>query len=252
MRIARAMALAGVDSRRKCELYIKNGEVGLNGEIIFDLGRQVDIENDEMTFRGRALSFDRYVYYVLHKPKGYTTTALDPYAEKTVFELLPHKLAARTKNTADRIRVFPVGRLDRDSTGLLLFTNDGELAHRLTHPRYGVGKWYQVRLGRALDPRDAIRICRGVQLEDGTAKAEKLQSLSKRVIRILIREGKKREVRRIFEKVGYEVVDLCRISFGPLILGTLAPRCGRFLSSSEIRHLKEAATAALPKKPPSR
>ena len=240
MRIARAMALAGIDSRRKCEQYVTMGEVCLNGQVIHDLGRQVDIDNDEITFRGRPLSFERYVYYVLHKPKGYTTTARDEHAKKTVFDLLPHKLTARTKNPQSRTRVFTVGRLDKDSTGLLLFTNDGELANRLTHPRYGVGKWYEVRLDRTFDDRDGLKLRKGVQLEDGMAKAEKLHSISKRVLRILICEGKNREVRRLFEKVGYEVVELCRVAFGPLLLGAMPPGQGRFLNSSEVRRLKEA------------
>src|SRR5437868_8301554 len=130
MRISRALALAGIDSRRKCEVHVTNGAVRVNGEVVRDLGRQVDPANDEITFRGRALQFTKgaaaggegfYIYYVLHKPAGYSTTAYDPHAKKTVFDLLPRQLVSRThKPTESRTRVFPVGRLDRDSTGLLL------------------------------------------------------------------------------------------------------------------------------------
>ena len=243
MRISRALALAGIDSRRKCETHVLNGAVQVNGKIIRDLGRQVDWEKDEILFRGRALRLQKYVYYVLNKPKGFSTTAWDPHAEKTVFDLLPGELAPRTVKS-HRTRVFPVGRLDRDSTGLLLFTNDGELANRLIHPRYGVGKWYEVKLSRALEPFDNRRLLEGVRLEEGWVKVQKLRKLSRRRLQVLIHEGKKREVRRIFEKLEYEVLELCRVAFGPLILGEMPVGTGRFLSNSEIAHLKQAVYAA--------
>ncbi len=242
MRIARAMALAGIDSRRKCETHIAAGQVTVNGEVVQDLGRQVDPEKDEILFRGRLLHFEKCVYYVLNKPEGYTTTASDPYAEKTVFDLLPVKLVPKTgKPMPSRTRVFPVGRLDKNSTGLLLFTNDGDLANHLIHPRYEVGKWYEVRLDRALDPRDRGRLLKGVPLEEGPAVAEKVRMLSKRNLQVLIREGKKREIRRIFDALGYEVVRLCRIAFGPILLGALPEGQGRFLAKHEIVKLREAA-----------
>lgn len=241
MRIARAMALAGIDSRRKCEVYIAQGQVTVNGEVARDLGRQVDPDNDEIMFRGRALQFDNHVYFILNKPEGYITTASDPHAKKTVFDLLPSKLVPRThKPMPNRTRVFPVGRLDKNSTGLLLFTNDGELANHLVHPRYEVGKWYELRLDKTLDPRDRGRLYQGVELEDGLAKAEKVRMLTKRNLQILIREGKKREIRRIFEAMGYEVVRLCRIAFGPIQLGALLPGRGRFLTKDEARQLRQA------------
>ena len=239
VRIARALALGGIDSRRKCETHILNGAVRVNGEVVRDLGRQVDLEADEIIFRGKTLSFGKYVYYILHKPKGYSTTAWDPHAKKTVFELLPGSLAPRTVKT-NRTRVFPVGRLDRDSTGLLLLTNDGELANRLIHPRYGVGKWYEVKLNRALEPFDNRRLIEGVRLEEGWVKAQKLRKLSRRRLQLLIQEGKKREVRRIFEKLGYEVLELCRIAFGPILLGDMPVGAGRFLTALEAAHLKDS------------
>lgn len=239
MRISRVLALAGIDSRRKCETYVTNGGVRVNGEIVRDLGRQVDVEKDEIIFRGRALQLQKHVYYVLNKPKGYATTAWDPYAEKTVFDLLPGELAPRTVKS-HRTRVFPVGRLDRDSTGLLLFTNDGELANQLIHPRYGVGKWYEVKLNRTLEPFDTRRLLEGVRLEEGWVKVQKINRLSRRRLQVLIHEGKKREVRRIFEKLEYQVLELCRVAFGPLILGEMPVGQGRFLSGIEITRLKEA------------
>lgn len=240
MRIARALALSGIDSRRKCEAYILRGDVTLNGVVIKDLGRQVDPETDEILFRGRAIQWESRVYYAINKPKGYTTTALDPYAKKTVYDLLPAKLVPKTgKPMPARTRVFPVGRLDKDSSGILLFTNDGDMANRLTHPRYGIGKWYQVKLDRSLDPRDGGRLLKGVELEDGKAAAERLHSLSKRNHRVLIREGRNREIRRMFEALGYEVIELCRIAFGPIMLGEMSLGSGRFLSKKEIAMLKD-------------
>ncbi len=250
MRIARALALSGIDSRRKCEGYILRGDIKLNGEVIKDLGRQVDPEQDEILFRGRPIQWEARVYYAINKPKGYTTTAADPFAKKTVYELLPARLVPKTgKPMPARTRVFPVGRLDKDSSGILLFTNDGDLANHLTHPRYGVGKWYQVKLDKSLDPRDGSRLLKGVELEDGTASAERLHSLSKRNHRVLIREGRNREVRRMFEALGYEVIDLCRIAFGPIVLGEMPLGSGRFLSKREVEMLKDAVYKEKPGKP---
>lgn len=249
MRIARALALAGINSRRKCEAYIAAGQVTVNGEVVRDLGRQVDPDKDEIFFRTRQVKFENYIYYVLNKPEGYTTTAADPHAEKTVFDLLPARFVPRTeKPMPSRTRVFPVGRLDKNSTGLLLFTNDGEMANRLTHPRYEVGKWYEVKLDRALDPRDRARLLTGVRLEDGIAKAEKFRPLTKRNLQLLIREGKNREVRRIFEALGYEVVKLCRFALGPIQLGSMPMGTGRLLGRRDIEILREAVGLSPAKK----
>lgn len=230
MRIARALALAGVASRRKCEAHVTAGEVTVNGEIVRDLGRQVEPGKDRLTLRGKPLSFQQHVYYLLNKPAGYTTTVSDPHAEKTVYELLP-KLPAR---------VFSVGRLDRESTGLLLFTNDGELANRLTHPRYEVGKWYQVKLDRPLDPKVKTQLLKGVRLEEELARAERVEPVGPQEVRLLLKEGKKREIRRMFQVLGCTVIALCRIQLGPLKLGNLLPGKSRPLTPSEVEMLKRA------------
>ncbi|MCM8775743.1 MAG: rRNA pseudouridine synthase [Candidatus Omnitrophica bacterium] len=239
MRIARALALGGIDSRRKCEIHVKNGAVVVNGKVVREVSLEVDPDHDVILFRGRLVEPQRYVYYILNKPEGYTTTASDPHAKKTVYELLPRNLIRGSRQpSSNRTRVFPVGRLDRDSSGLLFFTNDGELANRLAHPKFQVKKWYEVRLNRPLEPADKSKLLAGMMLSEGVAKVEKLENLTRRIVRLLIREGKKREIRRMFEKVGYNVLHLVRISFGPIALGKLGPGHGRFLSKSEVADIK--------------
>lgn len=242
MRISRALALAGIGSRRTCEGYVSKGQVTVNGETVLDLGRQVDVEADEIRFRGRYLEFgSQFVYYLFHKPAGIKTTSEKEEGKENVYDFLPYQLAKATRQPGPvRTRVFPVGRLDRDTTGLLLFTNDGVLANRLMHPRYQVDRWYEVRLHRVLEPGDQHKILEGVWLEDGKAKIEKIQKVSRRTLRLLIREGKKREIRRVFARFNYKVVTLCRIAFGPLTLGSLPPGGGRFLTPGEVAKLKEA------------
>ncbi len=241
MRLARALALAGIGSRRKCEEHIRNGAVSVNGEVVQEMGTQVDPEMDALAFRGKSLRFEKFVYYLLFKPEGYTTTAEDSHAKHTVYELLPPQLIPGSRQPKQgRIRVFPVGRLDRNSSGLLLFTNDGDFAHELTHPSFGIEKWYEVRLDRAMDSRDSKKLLEGVRLEDGPARAEKIKMLSRRVCCLMIREGRKREVRRMLEAIGYKVVRLCRISFGPFRLGHLRPGAGRFIGKDEIGAIKRS------------
>ncbi len=231
MRIARALALGGIAARRKCEAFILEGQVAVNGKVVRDLGRQVEPGKDEIRFRGKPLSFEAPVYFMLHKPAGTTTTVSDPHAEKTVIELLPEQLR-RDK------RLFPVGRLDRETTGLLLFTNDGELANRLTHPRYEVAREYEVRLDRPLEPKDREKLLRGIQLEDGPARAEQVKQPEPGRVQLILREGRNREVRRLLQAIGYRVNALCRLSFGPLKLGELPIGRGRLLAPEEAGKLK--------------
>jgi len=242
MRIARALALAGVDSRRNCEQHILEGRVQVNGKAVFDLGRQVDPEKDTIKFRKKLLHFQLPIYYMLNKPRGYTTTASTLYDPKIVYSLLPPNLvkgvAAGQKS---KTRVFPVGRLDRDSTGLLLFTNDGALSNKLTHPRFGVEKWYEVKLDKALELSDKAKLLKGVYLEDGKAKFYQVKKINQRLVKLMLREGKKREIRRVFEKLGYRVLQLERNTFGPLKLGVLPRGKGRYLTPSEIDKLKKTS-----------
>ncbi len=241
MRISRALALAGIASRRKSEEYVRQGLVTVNGEEVMDLGRQVDVERDAICYRGRKLLFHRTVCYLLNKPVGYVTTASDPNAEKTVYQLLPRTLISASLQQREKFtRVFPVGRLDRDSAGLLLFTNDGELANRLMHPRYEIPKCYEVRLERPFEEPDRRRLLRGVRLKDGVARVEKVQARSRKCLRLVLREGRNREVRRIFEALGYHVLSLTRLTLGPLSLSMLDTGAGRYLKDREIHELRKA------------
>ncbi|HNX68727.1 MAG TPA: pseudouridine synthase [Candidatus Omnitrophota bacterium] len=241
MRISHALASAGLGSRRKCEVFVTNGAISVNGEVVRDLGRQVDFEKDTIMYRSKVLQAAPHVYYIMNKPEGYVVTAQDVHAKKTVFELLPRHLVNATRQAStNRVRVFPVGRLDKDSSGLLLMTNDGELGNKLIHPRYHVEKWYEVKLNRAWAPQDRNKMLNGFHSYDGILKLEDLRPISVRGVLVELREGKKRQIRRVFKRFGYEVVYLNRISFGPLKLGGLPLGQGRFLTSFESRELRKA------------
>lgn len=236
------MALAGVDSRRKCEAFVLRGDVMINGVVVRNLAQQVDPAADEILYKGRQLLVNKRVYYLLHKPKGVTCTASDPHAKRNLFDVLPPGLVPVDDRSASmRCRVFPVGRLDRETTGLLLVTNDGALAQRLLHPRYGLERVYHVTLSRAVDRRDLDKLTKGIRLSDGMARAKSAKQISPRQVQIVLCEGKKREVRRMFMKLGYPVSQLARIAFGPLTLGDLACGRGRYLRPGEIKALQAAA-----------
>lgn len=240
MRIAHALASAGLGSRRKCEVFVTNGAISVNGEVVRDLGRQVDFSRDTIMYRNKVLQAAPHVYYLLNKPEGYVVTAQDIHAKKTVYDLLPRQLVTATRQSSShRVRVFPVGRLDKDSSGLLLLTNDGELANRLIHPRFHVEKWYQVKLNRAWDEKDRAKVLEGFHSYDGILKLEEVRPVSPRILVVQLREGKKRQIRRVFNRFGYDVLMLNRYSFGPLRLSHLAPGQGRFLTSHEVRELRK-------------
>ncbi len=241
MRIAHALASAGLGSRRKCEVFVTNGAISVNGEIVRDLGRQVDFANDTIMYRNKVLQLAPHVYYIVNKPEGYVVTAQDIHAKKTVYDLLPRHLVNATRQTGtNRVRVFPVGRLDKDSSGLLLMTNDGELANRLIHPRYHVEKWYEVKLHRPWEEADRNRVLNGFHSYDGILKLEAIRPVSRRGLMVELREGKKRQIRRVFKRFDYEVTYLNRVSFGPLKLTHLLLGQGRFLTSYEARELRKA------------
>ncbi|WP_018110839.1 pseudouridine synthase [Thermus igniterrae] len=228
LRLQAFLARAGVASRRKAEDLIRKGRVRVNGALAV-LGQRVGLE-DVVEVDGRRVVLPEPVVLALYKPRGYTTTRRDPHAERTVFALLPPIPG-----------LHPVGRLDRDSEGLLLFTNDGDLTLRLTHPRYGVRKVYRVWTKEGtLAEAVCRRLERGVVLEDGPARALSCKPAPGGAL-LTLREGRKREVRRMLQAVGFSVVRLLRLRVGPIGLRGLRPGQYRRLSPEEVRALWAAA-----------
>jgi 23S rRNA pseudouridine2605 synthase len=229
-RVHKVLARAGVASRRRCEELIAEGRVAVNGEVI-GLGAQLDVQRDIVTVDGAFVPLaPDAVYYALNKPTGYVTTAHDPQGRPTVVELVPYEP-----------RVVPVGRLDLDTEGLLLLTNDGELTHRLTHPSFGVEKEYLAEV-EGTPSRGALRRLReGVELEDGPTAPAKVALVPPNVVRLVIHEGRNRQVRRMCAAVGHPVQRLVRVRIGPIVIGTLAPGQWRALEGVEVRALAAAA-----------
>jgi 23S rRNA pseudouridine2605 synthase len=245
MRLAKYLAHSGVASRRAAEEIVRAGRVSVDGEIVRDPARDVD-EHSGVAVDGRELGgAEPRVVYVLNKPFGVLSTADDPYGRPTVVSLLSVE-SGSAHPLGMPARVYPVGRLDADSTGLILLTNDGELAYRLTHPSFHVPKTYRVRVAGGKVGGRALRALReGVRLEDGpTAPAQvrrvpsRLQALD--TLELTIHEGRNRQVRRMCEAVGHPVESLERIAFGPLRLGELAPGATRRLTDAEVERLRRA------------
>jgi 23S rRNA pseudouridine2605 synthase len=232
VRLAKFLAHAGVASRRAAERLIASGRVSVGREVVTDPARDVDADSG-VAVDGEPVRMERRVVYAVNKPRGVVSTASDTHGRPTVVELLP----------AEARRLYPVGRLDADSTGLLLLTNDGELANLLTHPRYGVEKVYRARVSPPRITERALKALReGVQLDDGMARAARARSASAGLLEIALREGRKRQVRRMCEAVGLTVVELERVRFGPLRLSGLKQGSHRRLTSTEIDQLREAAS----------
>jgi 23S rRNA pseudouridine2605 synthase len=225
MRLAKYLAHCGVASRRRAEELIAAGRVAVAGEPVIDPARDVD-EDSGVTFDGEPVRPEPREVWLVNKPAGVVSSARGQGRAPTVVELVD----------SDR-RLYPVGRLDADSTGLILLTNDGELANRLTHPRYGVPRTYRARLRRTPDEEELRRLRRGVRLDDGPTAPAGVRRVSPRVVEITIREGRNHQVRRMAEAVGNEVVDLSRVRFGPLRLGALREGAVRRLSRAEVERL---------------
>jgi 23S rRNA pseudouridine2605 synthase len=230
IRLNKFIANAGICSRREADELIKAGVIKVNGNIVTEMGLRVG-PRDKVQYGDQTLAGEKMVYVLLNKPKGYLTTSDDPFDRKTVMELVAD---------ACRERIYPVGRLDRNTTGLLLLTNDGDMAKKLTHPRHKVRKIYHVELDKGLTKSDMIRISDGVELEDGIIKADEIAYTgeSKKEIGIELHSGKNRVVRRIFELLEYEVVKLDRVSFAGLTKKDLPRGRWRFLTESEVNYLK--------------
>jgi 23S rRNA pseudouridine2605 synthase len=233
-RLQRSLARAGFGSRRACEEVIVAGRVEINGRVA-TLGDRLDPAVDEVRVDGSKVNVDPELRtFALHKPRGVTTTMRDPHAERDLSGFLPKG-----------VHVFPVGRLDRDTEGLLLLTNDGSLAHRLTHPRYAIEKEYLAEVGKPPSQRQLARLRRGVELDDGTARAVDARSAGGAAgrggVRLVMVEGRKREVRRMLDAVELPVRRLVRVRVGPIRLGKLRPGDIRELEPEDVRALYRAA-----------
>lgn len=261
-RLQKILAAAGVASRRAAETVIRAGRVRVNGQVVRELGTRADPTRDEITVDGQRIAWPPvYRYFLLHKPPGYTSTVSDVHARHTVMELLPK----------DAGRVFPVGRLDRESEGLLLLTNDGELAQRLLHPRYHLPKEYAVLVRGRLTEQTLADLRRTIIIEGKTAAPAEVEpgepprflartpeELTRAALRgtgvggdtlwlrFVLYEGRKRQIRALCERAGLEVVRLVRTRMGPLTLGRLAPGKVRRLTDQEVTHLRRAVGLEAP------
>lgn len=234
-RLQKVLAQRGWGSRRACEEIIADGRVTVNGEIAI-LGRRVDVAVDRIEIDGAPVGVrPDLVYYLLNKPVDVISTAIDTHDRETVVDLVPAEP-----------RVYPVGRLDGDSEGLLLITNDGELTNRITHPRFGLEKEYLVHVDiSSADVSDAAihRLRTGIELDDGMTAPAEVSRLQEGVLRMVIHEGKNRQIRRMCEAVGYPVIRLVRTRIGPIMDKKLPPGQWRHLTQEEVKRLIEAVTA---------
>ncbi len=238
IRLNKYISNSGVCSRRDADRLIANGEIKVNGKVVTELGTRVNY-TDKVYYKGKPLNPEKKVYILLNKPKGYITTMDDPDNRKTVMDLV---------QDAAKQRIYPVGRLDRNTTGLLLLTNDGELAEKLAHPSGMVRKLYQVHLDKAITDEDFLAIERGIELEDGTATVDEMglvDVVERKTLGLQIHIGKNRIVRRIFEHLGYDVVKLDRVMYAGLTKKDVGRGKWRHLNEKEIIRLRHFDSARL-------
>jgi len=234
IRLNKFLSQAGISSRREADRLITEGRVKVNNRVVQELGYKIDDQKDSIEIDGSKVNKEQtFIYLMLNKPKGYLVTLKDAFGRPTVINLLSNL----------KRRVFPVGRLDYESEGLLLLTNDGELTHRLTHPSYSIKKTYLVKVKGEPDSAKLSKLEKGIVLDGkktAPAKVTLLESNPKRsLLRVEIHEGRKREVRRMFEFIGYRVLKLVRVDFAGLKMGKLKSGTWRFLRQQEIKKLKE-------------
>jgi 23S rRNA pseudouridine2605 synthase len=232
MRLNRFLAAAGIGSRRKCDELIATGRVTINGRVCTNFSAQPD-ERDHVKVEGKLVHLERTMTIALHKPAGFVSTRSDPNARDTIFDLLPPKFP----------RLFNIGRLDTQSEGLLLLTNDGDLAQQLTHPRFKIEKEYEVTLDRQWESVNAQKLLRGIFLEGQRAQMARIRSIGQTRLRVVLRQGINQQIRRMFFAVGYEVKRLVRVRIGNLRLGDLPRGQWRILSKSELDGLQRSSAA---------
>lgn len=230
IRLNKYIANAGVCSRREADQLIQDGEIKVNGKVVAELGYKVK-KTDKVTYKGKKLNPEKPVYVLLNKPKDFITTTEDPQERRTVMHLVA--------KACDE-RIYPVGRLDRNTTGLLLLTNDGELAKKLSHPSHGVQKLYQVDIDKPITNQDLLNIQEGIMLEDGLAQVDEIALVdeTRKSLGVQIHIGRNRIVRRIFEHLGYKVVKLDRVMYAGLTKKDLPRGKWRFLTDKEVIKLK--------------
>ena len=227
MRLNRFLAAAGIGSRRHCDELIAAGQVTINGKICSDFSTQPG-EHDHVKVNGRLVRLAPSLTIMFHKPAGFVSTRRDPHVRNTIFDLLPSKFS----------RLFNIGRLDAQTEGLLLLTNDGDLAQSLTHPRYKIEKEYEVTLDRPWDPELTSKLSRGIFFGGERARIAQLHSLTPVRLRVVLRQGMNRQIRRMFQAVGYRVKDLIRVRIANLRLGDLPRGHWRALTNGELNSLR--------------
>jgi 23S rRNA pseudouridine2605 synthase len=236
-RLQKVLASAGIASRRECEQLILEGRVEVDHQVVTELGTRVDPQQQEIRVDGETLSRPKLVYFAVNKPTGVVSTSRDPAGRPRVIDLLP----------PNSPRVFCVGRLDISSEGLILITNDGELANGLTHPRHGVEKIYQVQVAGRVEPETLSQLHRGLHLAEGFAHAKHVRIKSRRkrstILEMILDEGRNREVRRLLARVGHKVQRLKRVAVGPVRLGELPTGAVRPLNKKEIQSLERAVAS---------
>lgn len=235
-RLQKVLAAAGVASRRECEEIILEGRVEVDGEVVTELGTRVDLVSQSVSVDGESLPKPKRAYFAVHKPTGVVSTASDPSGRPRVIDLLPPSLG----------RLYNVGRLDLSSEGLILVTNDGEMANRLTHPSHGVEKTYHVQVAGLPGPEVLSELRKGVYFSEGKAQVVRAKIKSRRkqsaVLEIVLAEGRNREIRRMLAKVGHKVQKLVRVAVGPVKLGDMPAGAYRKLSPQEVKQLRQAAS----------
>jgi len=226
IKIAKYLSECGIASRRKAEELVSRGKVSVNGTVMKNVAERVDPGKDEVKVFGKIINEQKLVYYILYKPVGYVTTTEDRHAEKIVTELVPQKPP-----------VWPVGRLDKNTSGLLILTNDGDLTQTLTHPKYEKEKEYSIITNRDLGKDEIFKIRSGLYLDDGLIKPKLFEEIREKQYKMILKEGRKRIVRRIIEEVDRRVAQLKRVRVATLTLGSLKPSEWRKLTTSEIKKL---------------